>query len=80
MKFKKCSRCGCFFVSNTPVCEECLPKDNFEISKLKNYFNSNDIVNASTNVDSISINTGISAKNVNRYLNSDEFSNFQIKL
>ena len=78
MEFKRCSRCGCFFVSNTPVCEACLPKDNLEMSKLKNYFADNNVVQAS--VDSISINTGISIKNVNRYLNSEDFSDIQIKL
>ena len=78
MEFKRCSRCGCFYVSNTNVCEACLPKDNLEISKLKNYFADNEIVQAS--VDSISINTGISVKNVNRYLNLENFSDIQIKL
>ena len=48
------------------------------MSKLKNYFADNNVVQA--NVDSISINTGISVKNVNRYLNSEDFSDIQIKL
>ena len=35
MEFKKCNRCGCFFVSEHNVCEHCNPKDTFELSKLR---------------------------------------------
>lgn len=72
MNFKKCERCGCFFATSNDVCPKCTPKDNFEMEKLKNYLNGN------TQTDSIidiSSNTGISAKNINRYLNSTNFTN-----
>ena len=41
MEFKKCKRCGCFFVSNNDICGKCSPKDEYEITKLKNYFEEN---------------------------------------
>lgn len=72
MEFKKCNRCGCFYLSEDDVCQNCMPKDRFEITKLKNYFENE---NCSNIVGSISIDTGISLKNLNRYLSSNEFSN-----
>lgn len=72
MEFKKCNRCGCFYLSENDVCQNCIPKDRYEITKLKNYFESEHCSNI---VCSISIDTGISLKNLNRYLNSNEFSN-----
>ena len=35
MDFKKCERCGCFFVNDSTVCCSCETKDNLEILKLK---------------------------------------------
>ncbi len=72
MEFKKCSRCGNFFLSDNNVCENCIPKDRFEISKLHNYFENE---NYSNSINSISIDTGITVKNLNRYLENNEFSN-----
>lgn len=77
MEFKKCERCGCFFLSESNVCENCSPKDNFEMSKLKNYFESE---NYSNSINSISVDTGITVKNLNRYLENDEFSKLSTKL
>lgn len=77
MEFKKCERCGCFFLSESTVCENCMPKDNFEMSKLRNYF---DGENYSSSINSISIDTGISVKNLNRYLENEEFSKTSRKL
>ena len=65
MEFKKCARCGCFFVTDGDVCINCMPKDRLDIFKLQSY-----LENSQNNtVDAISIDTGISAKNVERYLN-----------
>jgi len=77
MEFKKCERCGCFFLSNYNVCENCSPKDSFEMSQLKNYFESE---NYSNSINSISVDTGISVKNLNRYFENEEFSNLSSKL
>lgn len=73
MEFKKCERCGCFFVSNDQICCNCAPKDRFEISELKNYFENN---NEENTINNISIATGISIRNLNRYLSSNELSEF----
>lgn len=77
MEFKKCERCGCFFLSDNCVCANCNPKDSFEMSKLKNYFESD---NFSNSINSISVDTGISVKNLNRYLEDKQFSKVSTKL
>ena len=77
MEFKKCDRCGCFFLSDNSVCYNCSPKDSFEMSKLKNYLESE---NYSNSIDSISVDTGISVKNLNRYLENEDFSKLSSKL
>lgn len=77
MELKKCERCGCFFMSNNEVCPSCQPKDMYEMSKLKNYFNSENYSNV---LNSISVDTGISLKNLNRHLNSNELSNISTQL
>ena len=69
MEFKKCARCGCFFVSEAEVCPKCLPKDRCDISKLTNYINDNNIT--ASIISNLSVNTGITLKNINRYLDSD---------
>ena len=84
MEFKKCKRCGCFFSSNNEICCNCAPKDKFEISELKNYFENNESQNS---INNISIATGISIKNINRYLASNDdlnkfsnqFTNYSLK-
>ena len=77
MEFKKCKRCGCFFLSDYNVCENCNPKDAFELSKLRNYFAGE--IQASS-IDSIAVDTGISVKNLNRYLENEEFGKISSKL
>jgi len=71
MEFKKCARCGNFYVTDGEVCNNCLPKDKLDIFKLKNYFEEN----SASSIDTISINTGISTRNVERYLKGDNFPN-----
>ena len=36
MEFKRCLRCGCFFVSANDVCCNCESKDRFDVAKLNN--------------------------------------------
>ena len=69
MDFKKCALCGCFFLSEAEVCPKCLPKDKCDISKLTDYINDNNITEDS--ITNLSVNTGISSKNINRYFNSN---------
>lgn len=73
MQFNKCSRCGCFFMTNDSVCPNCKPKDMCDINTLKNYLED---VNLDCSIEDISANTGISAKNIHRLFCSDDFANF----
>jgi hypothetical protein len=83
MDFKKCSRCGNFYVSNGNVCPKCTPKDNFEFSTFKSYVSENGLNNS---IDTISDATGISVKNLNRFIEynngiqSNNTPNVQTKL
>lgn len=71
MKFNKCVRCGCFFASENDVCPNCEKKDNVDKSFLKNYLENNDLPQ---NAESLAFKSGVSIKNINRYMNSNEFS------
>ncbi len=68
MDLKRCNRCGCFYASDTNVCCNCQPKDNLEIAKLNNYIEK---YGNNYSLDEISISTGISLKNLNRYINDN---------
>ena len=77
MEFNKCSRCGNFFISNDDVCPKCKTKDTLEFETFKSYIAENGINN---NLDVLSSETGISVKNINRYLNyTDSNNNIKIK-
>ena len=65
MEFKKCSRCGNFYVSEGFVCPKCSPKDNFEFSTFKSYIAENGLGDS---IDTISSKTVISVKNLNRFM------------
>ncbi len=73
MEFKKCERCGCFFTSNDNVCYNCLTKDRFEMSKFKTFIEENNVTNINT-LNDLSIQTGISSKNLNRFLGYEDFN------
>lgn len=77
MELNKCKRCGAFFASNNNVCPNCEPKDVAELSKLKNFLAENDCPNS---IDILASNTGISAKNLNRFLEQEDFSSIASKL
>lgn len=78
MEFNKCSRCGSFYISNNDVCPKCQAKDNLEFNAFQNYIEENGM---NTNLDVLSTETGISVKNLNRFLNySDENQKPDIKL
>lgn len=72
MEFNKCSRCGNFFISNDDVCPKCKTKDTLEFETFKSYIEENGINN---NLDILSSETGISVKNINRYLNYNDLNN-----
>lgn len=71
MEFKKCKRCGCFFVSNNEVCSKCEPKDNLEMIKLRNYLNDNEV----NSLEEISNTLSIAPANLARHIKADEFKN-----
>ena len=72
MEFNKCSRCGNFFISNDDVCPKCKTKDTLEFETFKSYIAENGLNN---NLDTLSNETGISVKNINRYLNYNDLNN-----
>lgn len=71
MEFNKCGRCGNFYVSQGNVCPTCSTKDTFEYSTFKSYLKENNLTGNlnSSNLETISIETGITIKNLNRFLN-----------
>lgn len=73
MEFRKCERCGCFFTSNDNVCFNCLTKDRFEMSKFKSFVEENNVSNINSLTD-LSAQTGISSKNLNRFLGYEDFN------
>lgn len=77
MEFNKCSRCGNFYVSEGNVCPKCSTKDTFELSTFKSYIEENGF---NGSLDSISGQTGISVKNLNRFLGYDGFEVYQKNL
>lgn len=70
MVFNKCDRCGCFYTSGEAVCPKCAPKDFLEMEKLESYLAENTV----NSLSDICIGTGISAKNLNRYLENEKFA------
>lgn len=76
MEFNKCSRCGNFFISNDDVCPKCKTKDTLEFETFKTYIAENGITN---NLDILSSETGISVKNLNRFLDYSGFNNLPNK-
>ena len=67
MEVVKCSRCGAFYINNGNVCSKCTAKDNFELSQFKNFVEENGL--QINNLNQVSTQTGISEKNLNRFLN-----------
>ena len=71
MKFNKCVRCGCFFTSEDSVCPKCISKDEVDKMSLKNFLDNHDMPK---NAESLAFGSGVSIKNINRYLDTKEFS------
>ena len=74
MKFNKCVRCGCFFASSDDVCPSCKSNDEVDKHTLKNFLDNAD---APLSLDSLSFNSGVELKNINRYMESKEFSSYK---
>ena len=72
MELNTCSRCGAFFTSNGVVCPNCEAQERLELSKLKDYLTENNVpINS---IEQIACSTGISEKNVSRFLSQNEFN------
>ncbi len=67
MELKRCNRCGGFFAADGNVCPKCSPKDNLELSTFKSYIEENGL----SSLESMSVGTGISMKNINRFINEE---------
>lgn len=77
MEFNRCSRCGSFYLSEGDVCPKCSTKDNLEFSTFKTYVEENGIKES---LENISGQTGISVKNLNRFLNYKDFESYNDEL
>ena len=65
MEFKRCPRCGNFFVSNTDICCNCQVKDRADIAKLNNILDSSSNINS---INELSANSGVNPSNINRFI------------
>lgn len=74
MEFNRCNRCGSFYVSEGNVCPKCLTKDGAEFSTFINYIQENGFENS---LETIAGETGISVKNLNRFIEYQGFQNYQ---
>ncbi len=77
MEFNKCTRCGNFYLAEGNVCPKCKTKDTLEYSTFKNYIQENGLEDG---IDTISGKTGISVKNLNRFLSYEGLGDCPDKL
>ena len=78
MEIKRCARCGGFFESVNEVCNGCVTKDNKDLGKLKNYLEGYSYGEKALTREELSYGTGITMKNLNRFLSGQEFSGIYI--
>ena len=78
MEIKRCARCGGFFETVNEVCNGCVAKDNKDMGKLKNYLEGYSYGEKALTREELSFGTGITMKNLNRYLSAEEFSGVYI--
>lgn len=76
MEIKRCARCGNFYTSEYDVCNNCEKKDLADVNKLKGFLMGG-IDNGTTKTD-VAHSTGITIKNLNRYLEGAEFKGYNI--
>jgi hypothetical protein len=70
MEFKKCVRCGCFFMADNDVCCNCQSKDRMDISKLNSILDETSF----NSVQDLSIESGINISNLNRFIANNQIS------
>lgn len=72
MEIKKCVRCGSLYTTDNDVCNECLIKDKVEVIKLRGVINEG--LEVGTTKQDLAIKSGITSRNLERYLKTEEFS------
>ena len=77
MEFKKCVRCGCFYMSDDDICSNCFSKDRLDIAKLNTILDENNNFNS---IQDLSIASGVNIKNINRFITNNKIDNIKISL
>ena len=77
MEFKKCMRCGCFFMSDNDVCCNCEARDKIDISRLNSILEENYSFNS---IQDLSVLSGVNINNLNRYIANNKITNLNINL
>ncbi len=72
MEIKRCVRCGSLYMAEKEVCNECFAKDNAEVIKLRGILSEG--LEVGTTKQDLAVKTGITAKNLDRFLQSEEFN------
>ena len=75
MEVKRCSRCGAFYTNQGNVCPKCTCKDNLELSQFKNFVEEYGV--EITSLSQIAKQTGISERNLNRFLNYEGLEGYK---
>ena len=75
MEVVRCSGCGAFYTNGGYVCPKCADKDNLELSTFKNFVENNGVELKS--LDQVAISTGITEKNLNRFLNYEGLEGYK---
>ena len=71
MDFKRCNRCGNFFMSDNDICYDCGIKDRADIAKLNNILINTSGINT---VNELSANSGVNPANINRFIDNNFIS------
>ena len=77
MEFKKCMRCGCFFVSENDVCCNCQSRDKMDIARVNSVLEENSSFDS---VQDLSIASGVAINNLNRFIANNKISDMDINL
>ena len=75
MEVKRCSRCGVFYTNQGPVCSKCTNKDTIELNQFKTFVEKNGV--ETNSLSQIAQETGISERNLNRFLDYDELQGYK---
>ena len=67
MNFKRCNRCGNFFMSDNDICYDCRIKDKADIAKLNNILINTSGINS---INELSENSGVNPTNINRFIDN----------